>query len=180
MKSINSLRLLHDIDMIKILNICLLTLSLLTLSQTLHALKTDSDQPIDITADSLEMNDSKRISTYTGNVTFKQGSLNIKSESLVLYFDENNELDYMEMTGNPAQLKQQNEEQKWMNGSANHITYKDKESLLTLKDDAEFTSGNDHITSNFIKINTDNEQIQAGEKDNNSRVHIKILPRSKK
>lgn len=163
--------------MIKTLNICLLALSLLIIAQSVYALKNDSKQAIDISADSLEMNESKHFSTYSGNVTLKQGSLNIKSESLILYFDANNELDYMEMTGKPAQLKQQSEDKKWMKGSANHIIYKDKESLLTLSDDAKFSSGREFLTSNFISINTDNKRVQAG--GENSRVHIKIMPRSK-
>lgn len=165
--------------MIKTLKIYLFTFIFLTISFHVHALKTDSEQSIEITADHLEMNESKHMSIYSGNVSLKQGSLDIKSDSLTLYFDENNELDYMEMKGKPAYLKQQNENKNWMKGSANHIIYHDKKSLLTLSNDAQFHSGNEHITSNFIKINMDNEKIQAGKKGEDSRVHIKILPRSK-
>jgi len=166
--------------MIKTLKIYFFTFFLLAIHHNAYALKSDSDQPIDITAYSLEMNESKHISNYTGDVTLKQGSLDIQSDTLVLYFDDNNDLDYMEMTGKPARLKQKNEDNEWMTGSAKHIIYHDKKSLLTLSDDAEFFSGSEHITSDFIKINTVNNQLQAGKKDSNSRVHIKILPRSKK
>jgi len=148
-------------------------------SSTVHALNSDKDQPIDITADRLEMNEAKQINTYSGNVLLKQGSLNINADSLILFFDENNELDYMEMSGQPANLKQQNEEGEWMQGEAEIITYRDKESLLILKRKAKFKSGKEHISSDFIQINTDNEQIQAGNKNKQDRVHMKILPRSK-
>ncbi len=161
--------------MIKILN----TLFLVALSFNVFALKSDRDQPIDITADQLEINEAKQISTYTGNVTFKQGSLNITAETLTLYFDDDNALDYMEMTGTPVHLKQQSDQNKLMQGSANRIIYRDKDSLLTLHTNAMFSSGNEQITSNFIQINTDNEHIKAGKNDKEHRVRIKIMPRSK-
>lgn len=164
--------------MTKLFNIPL-ALFLLTLCNYSFALKTDSDQPIDITADRLEMNELNHISTYSGNVVLTQGSLKISTETLILYFDDNNELDYMEMIGSPARLKQQNEKKEWMEGMAKNITYKDKESLLILSDDAEFKSGKEYITSNFIRINTENDQIQAGKNDKKHRVRMKILPRSK-
>lgn len=155
-------------------------LCIFALSSNALALKSDRDQPIDITADRLEMNDAKKFSTYTGNVILKQGSLDIKADSLVLYFDDNNELDYMEMTGTPARLKQLNEEQKIMRGSAQKITYHDKKSLLTLTNDAVFSTDKENISSHFIEVNTENERIKAGKNDKNHRVRIKILPRSKK
>ncbi len=166
--------------MIKTFSISTLSLLLFVLSFNAFALKTDRDQPIDITADHLEMDDGKKISTYTGNVTLKQGSLNITASSLILYFDDANELDYMEMTGNPARLKQLSDEKKVMLGSAKNIIYRDKEALLTLSRDATFSSDKEIITSHFIEVNTNNDRIKAGKSDKKHRVHIKIQPRNKK
>ena len=166
--------------MIKTLKTHLLTLCLCALSTQAFALKSDQDQPIDITADRLEINDAKKFSTYTGNVTLKQGSLDIKADTLILYFDDSNELDYMEMTGTPARLKQLNDQQKIMRGSAQKIIYEDKKSLITLTDDAVFSTGTDKISSHFIQVNSENEHIKAGKDDKKHRVHIKIQPRSKK
>lgn len=165
--------------MIKILSTPLLALVLCALSFNAFALKTDSDQPIDITADQLEMNEAKQISTYTGKVTLKQGSLNITADMLILYFDDDNALNYMEMMGKPARIKQKNEQNKLMHGSANRIVYRDKDSLLTLYTDAEFSSGNEFISSDFIEIKTDNNRIKAGKNNTKNRVHIKIMPRIK-
>ncbi len=156
-----------------------LTLLLLAANFNALALKTDRDQPIDIAADRLEMNDTQKISTYTGNVTLKQGSLNIHADTLTLYFNDANELDYMEMSGNPARLTQLSDEQKIMRGSAQKIIYRDKQALITLTHNAVFSSGKETITSHFIQINTDNEHIKAGKNDKKHRVRIKILPRNK-
>jgi len=166
--------------MIKILKKPLLTLCLLALSGHAFALKSDRDQPIDITADRLEINEAKKFSTYTGNVILKQGSLNIQANSLILYFDDSNELDYMEMSGTPARLKQLSDQQEVMRGSAQKIIYHDKKSLLTLTDDALFTTEKENISSHFIQVNIENDHIKAGKDDKKHRVHMKILPRSKK
>lgn len=162
--------------MTRLLNFLLISAYLLV-SHSAYALKTDKDQPIDITADHLVMNEQKQISTYTGNVTLIQGSLNIQGDTLILYFDAENNLEYMELTGAPARLKQLDEQQNLISGHAEHIKYEDQKSLLSLSKNAQFKSGKEHINSSFIQINTETDHIQAGTQSPNERVHIKILPR---
>ncbi len=165
--------------MIKSLKIYFIAILLLSFSVSVAALKTDQDKPIDIQADHLEMNEAQQISIYKGNVILNQGSLTIKADTLTLHFDTDNELDYMEMTGSPAQLKQLNAQQQWMTSSAEHIEYRDKKSQLTLTKSAQFNSGKEHIKSHYILINTESEHIKAGKNDAANRVHITILPRHK-
>lgn len=143
------------------------------------ALKSDKDQPIDISADSLQIDDSKNISIYEGNVDLVQGSLHIKADKITFYFNDNNDLLYIKMIGSPARLKQLNEEHKQITGHAQKMKYEDKSSILTLMGNAEFKSDKDQIQSNLIIVNTDNDSIQAGTKQANDRVHITILPKQK-
>ncbi|MBL7004795.1 MAG: lipopolysaccharide transport periplasmic protein LptA [Gammaproteobacteria bacterium] len=152
---------------------------LLFFSSPIWALETDNDQPIDISADSLNIDEAKHISIYKGNVILQQGSLNINADTLVLYFNEQNELDYMEASGSPVHFKQKNEDQKWMTGLAKSMIYYDQQSELTLKKDAEFNTGNEHIKSHYIQVNTNNNSLQAGASSASDRVIIKIMPKNK-
>lgn len=154
----------------------LLLLALLTWSP-LWALDADRDQPIEVEADSLEVREQENISIYQGNVRLKQGSLEISSDRLVIHFNDNSDLVLMEMTGNPARLRQLDNEQQEMRGQARQINYLESESLLELIEEARFTHAGDTIESTLIRINTEDNNIQAGSSDADERVKMLIQPR---
>lgn len=154
----------------------LLLLALLLWSP-LWALESDREQPISVEADSLEVRDQENISIYRGNVNLKQGSLEISADRLVIHFDDNNDLQMMEMTGNPARLRQLDNEHQEMRGQARQINYLESKSILELIDNARFSHAGDTIESNLIRINTDDNNIQAGSSDTDERVKMLIQPR---
>ena len=84
-------------------SLCLL-LPLLAALPPLSARDSDSDFPIAVEADSLELRERANISIYEGNVSLRQGSLEIEADRLVIHFDDNGDLQLMEMTGAPARL----------------------------------------------------------------------------
>ena len=143
----------------------------------LWALDTDREQPIAVEADSLEVREQENISIYQGNVRLKQGSLEIDSDRLVIHFNDNNDLVLMEMTGNPARLRQLDNEQQEMRGQAKQINYLESESLLELIEEARFTHAGDTIESALIRVNTEDNSIQAGSSDHDERVKMLIQPR---
>ncbi len=155
----------------------LLTLVFLVLPSTLLALSTDRNQPIEVEADSLEVRDTENMSIYSGNVRLNQGSMALRSERLVIYFNDQNELTLMELTGSPATFRQLNNEQQEMIGQADRLEYRELESTLILLGNARLSHKGDTIESNRISINTDTESIQAGSSDADDRVKMLIQPR---
>jgi len=155
----------------------LLLLALL-ISPPLWALGTDGEQSISVEADSLEVREQEKISIYQGNVSLTQGSLEIRSERLVIHFNEANDLVLMEMTGSPARFRQLDNEQREMLGQARRINYRNLESTLELLEDARFSHAGDTIESKSIRINTKDNNIQAGSSDTDERVKMLIQPRS--
>lgn len=153
------------------------TLLLLLLPAQLWALATDSEQPISVEADSLEVREQENVSIYQGNVSLVQGSLEITSDRLVIHFNEANELLLMEMTGAPARFRQLDDDQQEMLGQARQINYTESKSLLELRDEAQFSHAGDTIQSNMIRVNTDNNSIQAGSSDSGERVKMLIQPK---
>ena len=156
-----------------------LVLSLLLLPGVSRALPTDSEQPISVEADNLEIRDAENISIYEGNVSLVQGSIEITSDRLVIHFDDTNELTMMEMTGKPARFRQLDDQGKEMRGQARRINYLESESLLELIEEARFSHAGDTIDSNRIRINTENNSIQAGGTQSDERVKMLIQPRQK-
>ena len=161
--------------MIKIFK--LLFLFALFIPTSLLALSTDRSQPIEVEADSLEIKDSENISIYSGNVRLNQGSLALQSDRLVIYFNDQNELELMELTGSPATFRQLNDQQQEMIGQADRLEFREAESTLILLGNARFTLRGDTIESNRISVNTDNESIQAGSSSSDDRVKMLIQPK---
>jgi len=154
-----------------------IVLLLLLFPGQLRALASDGDQPIEVEADSLEIRESEHISIYQGNVKLVQGSLQIISERLVIRFNEDNELQVIEMTGAPARFRQLDDDQMEMLGEAAQIDYTESQSLLELRGSARFSHAGDIIESEMIRVNTESNNIQAGSSESDERVKMLIQPR---
>ena len=153
------------------------TLLLMLLPAQLWALATDGDQQIQIEADSLEVREAENISIYEGNVSFVQGSLEINSERLVIHFNDANDLVLIEMTGVPAKFRQLDDEQQELLGQAQQIDYTESKTLLELRGAARFSHAGDTIESELIRIDTENNSIQAGSSESDQRVKMLIQPK---
>ena len=153
------------------------TLLLLVLPFQLWALGSDRDQPIEIEADSLEVRETEKISIYEGNVSLVQGSLEIRSDRLVIHFNETNDPTLMQMTGAPAKFRQLDDDQLEMKGQAIKINYTASQSSLELRGNARFSRAGDTIESDLIRIDTEGKGIRAGSSDSDDRVKMLIQPR---
>ena len=145
----------------------------------LHCAAVDGDreQPIEVEADRLEVRELENISIYEGNVVLIQGSLNIRSDRLIIHFNDARELTLMEMSGQPASLRQLDNEQQEMLGEALEIDYIASKSLLELRRSAFFRHAGDLIKGELIRINTDTNAIEASGKSADERVKMVIKPR---
>lgn len=139
----------------------------------------DKDQPIEVEADSLEIRDNDNISIYSGNVSLVQGSLNVRSDKLIIHFDDDKNLVLMEMTGSPASFRQLDDDHKEMIGQADRLDYFEPKSLLVLKGNARFSSDGNLIESSMIRINTENDNLEAASPEPDKRVRVVIQPKGK-
>ena len=119
----------------------------------------------------------EKISIYSGNVHLKQGSLEINSEQLTLFFNDNKEITMMKMTGSPATFRQLDDLQQEIHGEGEQIEYNQSDSTLILLDNARVTQVGDTIKSDKIQVDTNTGDIQAGGTDSDSRVRMLIQPK---
>src|SRR5690554_1491947 len=70
------------------------------------ALSTDSGQPIEIEADTAELDDQKGITIYRGNVVVTQGTIRMTGEKMTVYYNKEKDLDTVIMEGTPATYRQ--------------------------------------------------------------------------
>ena len=154
-----------------------LSLLLFLLPLQCAALDNDREQSIEVEADRLEVREQENISIYEGNVKLIQGSLNIRSDRLIIHFNDANELTLIEMTGQPASLRQLDNDQQEMLGEALEIDYIASSSVLELRRSALFTHVGDLIKGELIRVNTLTNGIEAGGTSSDERVKMIIKPR---
>jgi lipopolysaccharide export system protein LptA len=149
----------------------------LLLSSQVFAKTGDAALPIQVEADSLEVRDDDGISIYTGNVKLTQGSLEIHSDQLTLFFAADNTLTLMKMIGSPATFSQLDDNDQEITGEAREMEYRESKTTLLLLDNAKLTQGTDTIESNRIMLDTSSNSIQAGSTGSDNRVRMLILPK---
>jgi len=142
-----------------------------------HALKTDQQQPIQIEADRVNIDDRKGVSSYSGNVTLTQGSMQVKADKVTVYTDERR-LNRVVATGNPAHFKQRPDNSKQdVSANAKSVEFDATTGLLTLKNSAELRQGLNHFQSNSIEYETRNDLVRAAKAESgDERVKVIIQP----
>ncbi len=96
----------------------------------------DENLPIEITADALEVKETEGISIYTGSVKITQGTTQILGDKITL-IHPNNQIEKAISIGKQASFKRfLPEEQTWVKGRANKITYFAKERRVVFEGQA--------------------------------------------
>ena len=93
---------LKQIERINILVLLFMTLVV----NSAYCLSTDSEQNIEIEADTAEMDDIENVTIYRGNVIVTQGSIKMTGHTMTVYFDENRDMRLVIMNGTPAKYRQ--------------------------------------------------------------------------
>lgn len=166
----------------------------LFLTGSAWALSTDKDQPIEIEADTADLDDEKGISIYRGNVVTTQGSVRMTGDIMTVYFTDG-ELDTLIMEGKPATYKQLPDDSAiYDEAEALRMEYYELKSLVILIDKASFKQEGLSFSGNRIEYDTEHSKVkargsikqQSGTGDSSSsgtsgeRVKIILKPKKKK
>lgn len=169
-----------------ILNLSLLFGLLLT-PLLAQAERTDRDQPINLEADRVSIDDKALTRIFEGHVKFTQGTM-LLTGSKVLITETTDGLRHGTVTGNLATFRQKRDESdEYVNGRAERIEYDAGSDIVELHGKATLTQGKDEVHGNFIRYDSRNETytvVGAAAKNQDAegdgRVHIIIYPKEKK
>ena len=139
-----------------------LTLSLLLAGEVL-ALSSDKEQPIQVEADGMEIDEAKGMTTYSGNVVVVQGSIILKADK-VFFFQSEGNTDRLEAVGKPAYFQQRPDgKDKDVKGNASRIEYNTNSELLYMIGDAVLLPGDGNkLTSQRITYDRVKAVMKAG------------------
>lgn len=139
----------------------ILSLCLTMLSNRVWAEAADRDKPIDLEADTVKVDDSKQISTYTGNVILTQGTLEIRADKLIVREDQGG-FQHSTSLGNPTTFKQKMEgKNEYMQGSAQRIEYDGRMDKVQLFTKAWVKRGDDIVHGDYIMYDANAEYAEV-------------------
>lgn len=137
---------------------------LLVLSATAFsasAEKADREQPINLEADAVTVNDAKKTSIYTGNVILTQGTLIIRGDKLIVREDKDG-FQHSTSFGNPTTFKQKREgKNEYIEGSGQRIEYDARMDKVQLFTKAWVKRGDDIVHGDYISYDANAEYAEV-------------------
>lgn len=163
----------------KSIKIYITFLILLVLNSATQALTDDSTKPINIQADSAEINDVTGISTYRGNVKITQGSTILTGDIVVLE-TANKKVNKIISEGALSTFKQTTDDGRRINAEAEKMVYSITGNKIVLTNNAKLTESGNTFASDKITFYTDKEIVTAGSSSGSDRVNITVFPETVK
>jgi lipopolysaccharide export system protein LptA len=149
-----------------------------------YAEKADRDKPVNLEADTVTLDDVRKVSVYQGNVVLSQGTMMLRADRVQV--TQNAEgLDKVSATGRPVAFRQKVEgRDEFIEGFANRIEYDGVNSQLELIGQAQLRRGSDELRGAQISYNANTEfykvvgQPDATTPSGRVRAVIRPKPRS--
>lgn len=149
------------------------------LSSTALALKIDRQAPANLAADRVDIDEVKRVSTYSGSVHLSQGSLNLWADVVVVQRDESG-VQFIDATGQPARLTLRFDGDKEdARLRAGNIRYFPSSGHIELTGDAYMWREGDEFSGYSITYDeTDDKVIAHSDTTGKGRVKAVIQPQA--
>ena len=151
-----------------------------------NAERADRDQPVNVEADSVEIDDKKQEAVFSGNVVLTQGTLMLKADRIVVKQSESGFQSGV-AHGKPAYFRQKREGyDDFIEGEAERLVYNGEAEKIELFTRAKLKRGGDEVRGAYISYNALSEFFEVNSGDNNAtppgsprgRVRAIIQPRS--
>ena len=144
----------------------------------LYAQPTDKDQPIQLAADSVDVDEGTGISLYQGNVDLRQGNMQMLADKVRIKY-QGRQPKKIFAYGKPVHFTQKTDE-GLVAAQALRAEYIVNSDFLTLIDKASVTKNGDTMNSDRITYDRVHHKIKAGAAaSGKQRVQITIQPPKK-
>ena len=145
-----------------------------------QAERADRDQPVNIEADKVEIDDQKKEAVFQGNVVLTQGTLMLKADRIVVNQDESGFQSGVAY-GKPAYFRQKREGyDDFIEGEAQRLEYHGQQEKVELFIDAKLTRAGDEVRGNYISYSALTEFFevmgdQPGAEPGTSRGRVRAI-----
>lgn len=129
---------------------------------TAMAQQDDASAPIEVAADSLELDDRAGTAVYTGEVDIRQGSMRLTGNRVEIQRNDQGQLSLATATGERAYIEQQPDpSEPVVRGWGRTIIYHVAERRVELIDRAELHQGGDTFDGGYLEYFLDSRVVQA-------------------
>ncbi len=146
-------------------------------STSLWARSSDAQQPLHIEADQVRLDERNGVSTYTGNVYMKQGTLEVRAARIEVHAP-GKVLDRVVAEGRLATLDQISDEGKAVHAEAARMEYFAARRLIILSTEATLWQEGNEFRSDRIEYLMAEGRVNAGSDDPEGRVKVIIQPQT--
>lgn len=151
-------------------------LALLLAAPSALALKSDTQQPIYINSDTQQVDMKSNQVIFSGDVSLKQGSINIDADKIVVTRDPKTEtINNIQALGKPAKFSQLMDDGKTISGQANELDYRISTDELTMKGQAQLAQEGNTIKGSTIRYQIGQQKLVADSSEN-ERVTTILQP----
>lgn len=152
------------------------------LALPVHAEKADRSKPVNLEADTVTLDDIKKISVYQGNVILSQGTLTLHADRVQVTQNANG-IDKISASGRPAAFRQKVDgREEFIEGFSERIEFDSANSQLELIGQAQLKRGGDELRGAQISYNSNTEFYkvvgQPDAKTPSGRVRAVIRPKA--
>jgi len=149
-----------------------------------HALGNDREKPMDVTADYSKINqgkDKQPGTTYLrGNVRVVQGTMKANAAEATIHQKANGDVQRVVMTGKQAHVEQRQEGGGLMTADADQIDFNNDTSVAVLTGNVKVVqAGRGEFHGEKMTYNTNTGEMESGDTNAGSRVHIIMQPKAK-
>jgi lipopolysaccharide export system protein LptA len=130
--------------------------------QQVYSLTSDEDQPIQIEADTAELDDLNHVSIYRGDVIATQGSIRMTGDVLTVHFTDDNDMEILIIEGRPATYRQLPENTDiYDEAKAIKMEYYELKNMIILIDNAVVTQERSVFSGDRIEYDTVKNRVKA-------------------
>ncbi len=163
------------------MRIRILMLGIALLAAPAHAEKTDRDKPVNLEADTVTLDDIRKVGVYQGNVILSQGTLMLRADRVQVTQNADG-LERISATGRPVAFRQKlDDREEFIEGFADRIEYNGVTSQLELIGQARLRRGSDELRGAQISYNANTEFYKVvgepGAQTPSGRVRAVIRPK---
>lgn len=149
----------------------------LCISSLSFALPSDRNQQIELNADRATYNQKTGVTTYQGDVSIKQGTIQIQADSLVAQLNpQTNQIQQITAQGGPAKFQQQISADKGIaRGEGQKVVYNADTGIVTLTGNAYLSQDGASFRGNVLRYSMNAGDVEATG-DSKRRVQLIIPP----
>ena len=154
---------------------------LLLCSCQAFALRSDSEQPIDVVSDEQFADLKDNMAIFSGNVEATQGSILVNADRAEITRNEDGSLKTIKTYGHPTTFRQEQDDGKIIHSQSSTIEYYPDKNLLVLTGKATIWQNNSHVNGERIEYNTLTQKLKAStENSQGGRVRSTFIPQELK